>query len=250
MTAVDVLSKEQFEELVDSYPQALECIGALKTAKDGQRPLSELDAYRYDKAPRLFSAGESVRDMDLEAVKTLVEWKLRHGKFRPTLMSLVSSNDPVTVRNSIRDAIGGYREDGDAAAAVDALSKLRGVGPATASLLLSVHDPDRVIFFSDEAYFWLCCGGMKSPIKYNAKEYQQLLTQARELAARIKVSTTEVEKAAFVAMRLSADVVFSKTSSSKTARAPTNIVKRKKTPELDQPKAQAEPPRRSKRRKA
>lgn len=44
--------------------------------KDGRRLLSELDAYRYDKAPRLFSAREAAQDMDLEAVKTLVEWKL------------------------------------------------------------------------------------------------------------------------------------------------------------------------------
>ena len=55
---------------------SVDCSRLRNLAKDGQRPLSELDAYRYDKAPRLFSAEESVRDMDLEAVKTLVEWKL------------------------------------------------------------------------------------------------------------------------------------------------------------------------------
>jgi len=116
-------------------------------------------------------------------------------------MKLVSSNDGSVVQNTIEEATGQYWSNKNVAKAMDAIAKLKGIGPATASLLLSVHDPDQVIFFSDEAFWWLCCGGQKSPIKYNAKEYQQLKTAADDLSERLQVGATDIEKVAYVAMR-------------------------------------------------
>ncbi|KAG5949944.1 hypothetical protein E4U53_005613 [Claviceps sorghi] len=184
--------------------------------KPGQRTLRELDAYRYGEALDTFGAGEPP-GMTLSQVRDLVEWKLRHGKFRPTLMSLVASNDAQTTKAVIASAIKTYRaktapcqsgdaRDADVAAqtALDMLTTLRGVGPATASLLLSVHDPRRVIFFSDEAYWWLCCGGHSDvSIRYTAKEYRALCDEAARLVRRLGGGTqmVHVEKAAYVAMR-------------------------------------------------
>lgn len=48
----------------------------MNTAKDGQRTLSELDRYRYVDAVETFDLKNLKRDMDLEDIKTLVEWKL------------------------------------------------------------------------------------------------------------------------------------------------------------------------------
>lgn len=130
----------------------------------------------------------------------------RHGKFRPTLMKLVSSNEPSLVTSTVSGAIASYRESPTAASAaapaITALAKLKGVGPATASLLLAVHDPDGAVFFSDEAFWWLCCGGKRdTPIKYNAKEYADLDSKARELSTRLGVRSVDVEQVAFVVMR-------------------------------------------------
>ena len=47
-----------------------------QTAKPGQKPLQELDRYRYDEAPKLFAGDKPQREMDLDTIKTLVEWKL------------------------------------------------------------------------------------------------------------------------------------------------------------------------------
>jgi hypothetical protein len=116
-------------------------------------------------------------------------------------MKLVSSNDPSFVQDTIREAMRVYHSKSDASKALDILTKLKGIGPATASLLLTVHDPDKVIFFSDEAFYWLCCGGKKAPIKYNAKEYQELNSKAQALAQKLGVKATEVEKAAYVIMK-------------------------------------------------
>lgn len=46
------------------------------TAKDGQKTLSELDRYRYVDAVETFSLKGQKREMDLDDVKMLVEWKL------------------------------------------------------------------------------------------------------------------------------------------------------------------------------
>lgn len=116
-------------------------------------------------------------------------------------MSLVSSNPPDLVRATISGAIGSYREDSDVDAALKTLCKLRGIGPATASLLLNVHDPEAVIFFSDEAYYWLCGGGNKVSLKYNPKEYAELRGEANKVRDRLSVSSMDIEKVAYVVLR-------------------------------------------------
>ncbi|KAH7156254.1 hypothetical protein EDB81DRAFT_382208 [Dactylonectria macrodidyma] len=199
----DNISKDEFESLLSQYPDLIKSVSDSKRAKDSQKTLQELDSYRYDEALKIFSTDKQQRSMNLDDVKMLVEWKLRHGKFRPTLMKLVTSNDPAVAKDIIQQALDGYRKDADAQAALDTLTKLRGIGPATASLLLTVHDPNDVIFFSDEAFYWLCCNGKKSPIKYNAKEYRALRDSAQDLSKRLGVSATDVEKVAYVLMKQS-----------------------------------------------
>jgi hypothetical protein len=116
-------------------------------------------------------------------------------------MGLVSSNSPEAAEKTVKDAMTLYAEKGDVDQTINVLTKLKGVGPATASLLLTVHDPTHVIFFSDEAFYWLCCEGKKSPIKYTAKEYEQLRLRADELSERLGVSATDIEKVSYVLIR-------------------------------------------------
>ncbi|ROW18224.1 hypothetical protein VPNG_00454 [Cytospora leucostoma] len=142
----------------------------------------------------------------------------KHGKFRPTLMGLVSSNDESSVEKTIKDALDLYKQGSDIPATIGVLTKLRGIGPATASLLLAVHDPERVIFFSDEAFYWLCCHGKRDPIKYNAKEYRELSENARALTERLEVAAVDVERVAYVLMN--------DTGSAKSARVPSKLIKK------------------------
>lgn len=44
--------------------------------KSGQKSLAELDAYRYEEAPRRFGINADAIPMTLDDVKILVEWKL------------------------------------------------------------------------------------------------------------------------------------------------------------------------------
>ncbi|KAK4229740.1 hypothetical protein QBC38DRAFT_508011 [Podospora fimiseda] len=195
--SADNITDTEFQEYLGRYQTCLEAISTAKGAKDGQKTLAELDNYRYGAAIETFP----VKSMTLDDVKVLVEWKLRHGKFRPTLMKLVSSNDAKTVKNTVDEAVKYFRDKADVSGALDILTRLKGIGPATASLLLAVHDADNVIFFADEAFHWLCCGGSKGPIKYNQKEYAALNEKSQVLAKRLGVKAVDVERVAFVLMR-------------------------------------------------
>jgi hypothetical protein len=89
-------------------------------------------------------------------------------------------------------------EKGSLKAALEILTKLRGVGPATASLLLAIHQPDEVPFFSDELFLWLCHDGQSHNIKYTTKEYLALYAEAAKVSKRLRVGARELEKVAYV----------------------------------------------------
>ncbi|KAJ1327783.1 hypothetical protein MN608_07114 [Microdochium nivale] len=217
MTSPDDISKERFTELLGRYGGIIQSLSGSKPPKSGGQTLLELDNFRYKEAVDAFSSSQPKRQMTHGDVKTLVDWKLRHGKFRPTLMSLVSSNDSVKVADTIKAAMTAYWNNKDTSAALTAITALKGIGPATAALLLSVHDPKDVIFFSDEAFWWLCCGGQKRPIKYNPKEYKTLSDAAQKLSGRIGANALEIEKVAYVLFK-EADVVTGPPSKKKATQ--------------------------------
>ncbi|OHE97433.1 hypothetical protein CORC01_07215 [Colletotrichum orchidophilum] len=197
----DKLSSDEFERLLARYEPLIKSISATKGAKPAQKILQELDHFRFVEAPALFSQDGPKREMNHDDVKILVEWKLRHGKFRPTLMKFVSSNDSSTVAETIQESIESYRSTSNLSAALGILAKLKGIGPATASLLLAVHFSERVMFFSDEGYYWLCNKGQKASLKYNMKEYESLNIEVGKLMRRLDVSALDVEKVAYVLLK-------------------------------------------------
>lgn len=97
-------------------------------------------------------------------------------------------------------------------AAIKALSDLKGVGPATASLLLSVSSPVNVPFFSDELFRWCMWDnagppvGWQRKIKYTTREYEALLGKVGELRERLECRAVDAEKVAWVLGKEGADV--------------------------------------------
>ena len=136
-----------------------------------------------------------------------------HGKWRPMLAGLVQRNTEAAVQDQTREAFkafsSGSKSPDDAKLVINILSKLQGIGPATASLLLSVFDLDVVPFFSDELFRWCFVEdgngkGWDRKIKYDVKEYVQLYARVQELRQRFKnsfdrdVPAVEIEKVAYV----------------------------------------------------
>ncbi|GKT91644.1 DUF1479 domain protein [Colletotrichum tofieldiae] len=171
-------------------------------------------------------------------------------------MKFVSSNDSSAVQETIKEAIDNYRDTADLSAALNILTKLKGIGPATASLLLAVHYPQTVVFFSDEAYYWMCNKGQKASLKYNIKEYESLGVEARKLMKRLDISAMEVEKVAYVLLKQDASVPKPAPNGSASKPAKTEPAKPKQPTPAKRKKSPEEgledkvPVRRSKRGKA
>jgi len=132
----------------------------------------------------------------------------KHGTFRPKLLQLVQSNDEDLVTRTTIEAFSLIpalpRSYKMTLSALDNLTKLKGIGPATASLLLSVAAPEMVPFFSDEVFRWCMWdepgspGGWKRKIKYNKIEYEGLLEKVVELRERLDIEAVDAEKVAWV----------------------------------------------------
>jgi hypothetical protein len=155
------------------------------------------------------------------------------------LIGMVKSNPVATITKSTSTAFAAL-PDADSVAPNDAFPKasldalttpIRGVGPATASLILSIatvlYAKKQVPFYSDDVYLWLCLMDFpdgrdvkeqttskhKKPngeliVKYNMSEYRDLWNATHELRTRLNgdagetgdefVSFIDVERAAYV----------------------------------------------------
>lgn len=117
-------------------------------------------------------------------------------------------------------------DDPSPAKAISTLTKLKGIGPATGSLLLSCYDPITIPFFSDELFRWLHWqpdisgetkkrkskgiqddGNANRKIGYTAKEYASIFEKTTSLRERLSkeagksMTAVDIEKAAYKIMK-------------------------------------------------
>ena len=230
---IETISEDDFRYALVSYPYTV------------SPSLKDLDALRYDIIPAQIASTPGGGRLNVSSLESLVEWKMcvsplfsprsisnsrsKHGTFRPNLLALASSNTDNAVNESTEAA---YRivkneyltHDEEATSsdfkelavlAMKKLTTLRGVGPATASLVLSVQEPDWCPFFSDELYRWSAWGeeeskgkgqGWKRKIGYTLKEYKELFEKVFEVRTRLEVTAVEVEKVAWVLGNMEVDL--------------------------------------------
>lgn len=123
----------------------------------------------------------------------LIQWKGKRGKFRPALVKYAKEQDDVALREASKEAydILSNQKDGECMdtsrvmEALGTLTKLRGIGPATASAILSAMD-DRVPFMSDEAL--LVCLGKR---EYTVQAYRRLVECIQDKYNEITAASNE-----------------------------------------------------------
>lgn len=137
-------------------------------------------------------------------------FRSKHGTYRPKLATLVASNSDEAIRSTTTSAFATYSADNDAyIESIKTLSQLKGIGPATASLLLSCYDPAKVPFLSDQLFryaLWKRAKGQgwDRKIKYSVAEYVEMFSAVQGLRERLEkesgssVSAMDLEKAAYV----------------------------------------------------
>ncbi|KAL0392155.1 UNVERIFIED_CONTAM: Squalene monooxygenase SE1 [Sesamum radiatum] len=106
-----------------------------------------LDDFYRNELPNLLHQRDPNPYITTDELSRLMQWKLARGKWRPRLLSFVSSLDDVVVRDASAKAFASLP---DVSKAITELAVLKGVGPATASAVLAAYAPDVAPFMSDE----------------------------------------------------------------------------------------------------
>ncbi|XP_065066009.1 uncharacterized protein LOC135691933 [Rhopilema esculentum] len=119
-----------------------------KKAEDKKKKeLSDLDSWFQTDLPDAIAA-RCPRHITKDEITKLMKWKLMRGKFRPRLTELIQQNTEKDVKLVSEKA---FSNAGNVSVAIKELSKLKGVGPATASAIMCAANPEQFAFMADEA---------------------------------------------------------------------------------------------------
>ena len=128
----------------DAWEEALGQYEAAIRALD-MKGLEELDRWYREELPLL--VGERTPPyITREELVRVTKWKMRRGVWRERNMLLVEGNDPGVVRQTTEEAFAAVP---DPRKPVAIISRLAGVGPATASAVLAAHSPEVYPFFDE-----------------------------------------------------------------------------------------------------
>ncbi|KAI3460123.1 hypothetical protein Pfo_016786 [Paulownia fortunei] len=159
----------------------------------GKPNLISFDDFYRKELPNLLHQRDPNPYITTDELSRLMQWKLARGKWRPRLLSFVSSLDDAVVRDASGKAFASLP---DVSKAVSELTVLKGVGPATASAVLAAYAPDVAPFMSDEAMVAVI-GDAKD---YSLKRYvvfaEKMQDKAKELSSLEDLFTpSDVERA-------------------------------------------------------
>ncbi|XP_060138414.1 uncharacterized protein LOC118092966 isoform X1 [Zootoca vivipara] len=143
-----------------------------------------LDKWYQEELPIAVS-GRKDKHLAKEELVRLMEWKLSRGKFRPRLQQLVATNSSEVVESCTRKA---FQLLPDVAAAMTELCKLKAVGPATASAILTSGAPEAAAFMADEAVESL--PGLV-PVQYTLKHYLLYLDGIQSCVKKLNEADAE-----------------------------------------------------------
>jgi hypothetical protein len=140
--------------------------------------LPELDAWYRNELPSIIEARSSAY-ITLNELEQVTKWKMKRGVWRERNRLLVLSNPSALVKKTSQDA---FTLIPDPRKPVDLLSKLAGVGPATASGVLACVAPNIYPFF-DELVAAQIPGLGK--VAFTATYYQRYAEELRRRAERL-----------------------------------------------------------------
>lgn len=141
--------------------------------------------------------GDRIRaeqEFGLDTLKEIVEWKFKTTPRKLKInLGHVRKNEDYTIRN-ISSSVLGLSPKYDAHK-IKSLSNMKGVGPATASVILTFYDPKNYGVF--DIHVWRELFGKDSRPDYNPRDCLILLSELRELAKKHSLDVRVVEKALF-----------------------------------------------------
>lgn len=186
--AARLVSLRPSSDHVGEWERAYSHYAAMIKAKGGAK-LVALDNRRDDLAGT-WTAKSACMTKD-HLLDVIIEWKFSKGKPRHALKPLLKSNSEASVAAAAKrafdtadvipknDASGKHTKQ--ISSAINQLCDLKGVGPATASAILSLYRPDIFAFMDDEVIECLYDGKRG----YTLKIYMDVNDRCREIASEL-----------------------------------------------------------------
>lgn len=169
--------KNDDQSLASIWDQVDDHYNDMMMLKGGDKLLA-LDKFCHSLQTQ-WGKGSKEISLSLRDLLQIVQWKFTKGKARPALMKHLNSNANEQIQSISKKAFG-KSEDGDISGALDILCNgIKGVGPATASAILSLHREDLFVFMDDEVID--CLGNLKKRA-YTTKVYLDLNQKCTQLA--------------------------------------------------------------------
>eukprot|EP00195_Chlamydomonas_chlamydogama_P011451 CAMPEP_0202903554 /NCGR_PEP_ID=MMETSP1392-20130828/25132_1 /ASSEMBLY_ACC=CAM_ASM_000868 /TAXON_ID=225041 /ORGANISM="Chlamydomonas chlamydogama, Strain SAG 11-48b" /LENGTH=303 /DNA_ID=CAMNT_0049590789 /DNA_START=42 /DNA_END=953 /DNA_ORIENTATION=- len=208
-----------WHKALHSVDEAVRCTG-----KDR---LQLLEEWFRTKLPKDLGARDPQPYLTREELVKLVDWKLTHGKWRPKLLEYAKDQDEKDVKEisekalkALQGCVPGQRDK--VQSALQTLTALKGVGPATASAVLAAACP-HVPFMSDEA-LEAAVGKRDYTVKVYMSLVEALQNKAQQLNEQQQQQEEEVLQpvvawtAGLVEQALWASAVLSRTAGTKSSK--------------------------------
>lgn len=167
------LDSASLQRALDDYQSVIE--------RQGVARLVELDDWYRGELPALIAA-RSTPHVTLRELVRLTEWKMARGVWRAPNLMLVRGNEPSVVEQTSALALSRIPHP---TAPVSELSRLAGIGPATASAVVAAVAPAIYPFFDElVAAQFPDLGPVKWTLGYYARYADALRTAATGLGAQ------------------------------------------------------------------
>ena len=173
-------TNKQFEFVLEKYQEALRAKAESKKSKP--ETILKLDKWFHNDLPKKIKSRGKDAYLTHEEIVQCMKWKLHHGVFRAKLKDLIQMNTPRVVMDLTRKAFRAISKRDDLESAVNALSNLKGVGPAFASAVLAAFAPDRVPYMSDEV---LLSMPDVEEVDFTMKEYNKMVDEIGKCISRL-----------------------------------------------------------------
>jgi hypothetical protein len=145
--------------------------------------LDDLDRWVSHDLPGLI-AGRTPPSLMLDELERVTSWKMKRGVWRARNRVLVAGNDPGLVATTSVEAFAAVP---DPRRPIAILSRLAGVGPATASAVLAAFAPVMYPFFDEMVAAQIPGLG---PVDFTAPYYARYAAALRERAAALNEGCT------------------------------------------------------------
>ena len=150
--------EEEWEKWLQCYPKVMR----LYAAKKKKEKLIKLDDW-YQKALKLEVDKRKPLYLKKDELKKLMERKLTRGKFHPRLTELIKSITEKDIKEITNKSYGHIKEP---EVAIKELRKVKGVGPAPASAIMTYFCPEKYAVMADESVQSLLSGKIDYTLKY------------------------------------------------------------------------------------